>query len=114
MQKKKLSASGIVYSTNPDFKLEYELQDEMATIAPAEQKLKIRLETKHRGGKTVTIIDGFIGKQADKEELIKKIKNHCGTGGSAKDGELLIQGDQREKIFQWLQRNGYGNTKKNH
>lgn len=114
MSKKKINLSGIVYSTDPEFNPLYEESEEQETISPAEQKLKIRLETKHRGGKTVTFIDGFIGKQADKEELIKKIKNHCGTGGSAKDGELLIQGDQREKIFQWLQRNGYGNTKKNH
>lgn len=114
MSKKKINLSGIVYSTNPDFTPEYEQLSEPDSITPAEQKLKIRLETKHRGGKVVTIIDGFIGKQVDKEELIKKLKNHCGTGGSAKDGELLIQGDQRVKIFQWLQKNGYVNTNNFH
>ncbi len=111
MSKKKINLSGIVYSTDPHFKPENEQTGEIDTISPAEQRLKIKLETKHRGGKTVTLIEGFVGKQVDKEELIKKLKNHCGTGGSAKDGELLIQGDQRVKIFQWLQKNGYINTK---
>ena len=110
--KKKSNSSGIVYSTNPDFRLESEETPEENAKSPADQKLKIRLETKHRAGKAVTLIDGFVGSQLEREEMIKKLKNHCGTGGSAKDGEMLIQGDQREKVLQWLLKNGFNQSKK--
>ncbi len=110
--KNKKNSSGIIYSTNPDFKIEEEEQNDIFTLLPSEQKLKIRLETKHRAGKTVTMIEGFIGKEADREELVKKLKNFCGTGGSAKDNEMLVQGDQREKVIQWLLKNGYTQVKK--
>jgi translation initiation factor 1 len=109
--KKKSDLRGFVYSTDPDFKFEEEKNVE-ATLLPEQQKLKVRLETKHRGGKAVTLVEGFIGKQDDLEDLGKKLKSFCGTGGSAKDNEVIIQGDQREKVFQWLQKNGYKNTKK--
>ena len=82
------------------------------TLSPKEQKLRIRLETKHRGGKTASLIEGFTGKEEDLEELGKKLKNFCGTGGSAKDGEIIIQGDQSDKVLQWLLKNGYEKTKK--
>ena len=110
--KKKPNTIGFVYSTDPNFKpvVEQELEEE--TLLPNQQKLKIRLETKHRAGKAVSLIIGFIGTQLDKEEMVKKLKNHCGTGGSAKDGEMLIQGDQRDKILQWLLKNGYAQSKK--
>ena len=81
-------------------------------MPPNQQKLKVRLDTKHRAGKAVTLIEGFIGKEEDLQELSKKLKNFCGTGGSAKDGEIIIQGDQREKVMQWLIRNGYKNVKR--
>jgi translation initiation factor 1 len=110
--KKKPNTIGFVYSTDPDFKPEVEQEKEEETLLPNQQKLKIRLETKHRAGKAVSIILGFIGTQADKEEMVKKLKNHCGTGGSAKDGEMLIQGDQRDKMVQWLLKNGYTLSKK--
>jgi translation initiation factor 1 len=110
--KKKPNTIGFVYSTDPNFKPEFEQEDEESTLLPDQQKLKIKLETKHRAGKSVTIILGFIGTQVDKEEIIKKLKNHCGTGGSAKEGELLIQGDQRDKMLQWLLKNGYTQSKR--
>ncbi len=110
--KKKPNTIGFVYSTDPNFKPEVEQEIEEETLLPHQQKLKIRLETKHRAGKAVSLIIGFIGAQLDKEEMVKKLKNHCGTGGSAKDGEMLIQGDQRDKILQWLLKNGYSQSKK--
>jgi translation initiation factor 1 len=110
--KKKPNTIGFVYSTDPNFKPEVEQEIEEETLLPNQQKLKIRLETKHRAGKAVSVIIGFIGTQLDKEEMVKKLKNHCGTGGSAKDGEMLIQGDQRDKILQWLLKNGYSQSKK--
>ena len=72
----------------------------------------IRLETKHRAGKAVTLIEGFQGSESEREALVKKLKNYCGTGGSHKDNEMLIQGDQREKVLQWLHKNGYQKAKK--
>ncbi|MBK6378552.1 MAG: translation initiation factor [Chitinophagaceae bacterium] len=119
MSKKKIrtasggqTLSGLVYSTDPNFKLPDENFEEQETVAPSEQKLKIRLDTKHRAGKAVTLVEGFKGTIADMEELGKKLKSFCGTGGSVKDGEIIVQGDNREKILQWLQKNGYKSSKK--
>jgi translation initiation factor 1 len=110
-KKNKSDKRGFVYSTDPNFK--FESEDEAAeTLAPAKQKLRVRLDTKQRAGKAVTLIEGFVGKQGDLEELGKKLKSYCGTGGSAKDNEIIIQGDQREKVMKWLQRNGYSHAKK--
>ena len=104
--KKINSLSGLVYSTDPNFKIQEESID-VETLPTSKQKLKIKLETKHRAGKAVTLITGFIGKQTDAEELGKKLKSFCGTGGSVKDGEIIVQGDNIEKIKQWLNKNGY-------
>ncbi|NNV55903.1 translation initiation factor [Limnovirga soli] len=113
MSKKiKPDTHGFVFSTNPDFKFEPEDNTPLETLDAAQQKLRIRLETKHRGGKTVSLITGFVGKEEDLEVLGKTLKNYCGTGGSAKDAEIIIQGDQRDKILQWLLKNGYKQTKK--
>lgn len=105
-KKNKPDTRGFVYSTDPNFKFEEE-PDHSETLPAARQKLKIRLDTKHRAGKAVTLIEGFIGKDEDLQDLGKKLKAFCGTGGSAKDGEIIVQGDQRDKVLQWLQKNGY-------
>ena len=110
-KKNKPDSRGFVYSTDPNFRFEEENANQ-ETLPAAEQKLRVRLETKHRGGKTVTLVMGFTGKEEDLEDLGKKLKNFCGTGGSAKDGEIIVQGDQREKVMQWLLKNGYKQSKK--
>jgi translation initiation factor 1 len=111
MNKKKKVSSGIIYSTDPDFEFKEE-QNNIETLPPLQQKLKIRLDTKHRAGKAATLVEGFVGKEEDLQELSKKLKNFCGTGGSAKNDEIIIQGDQREKVMQWLMKNGYKNVKR--
>lgn len=111
-KKNKSDKHGFVYSTDPNFRFENEEQANADTLPPKQQKLRVRLETKHRGGKAVTLVEGFIGKEEDLEDLGKKLKNYCGTGGSAKDGEIIVQGDQRDKVLQWLQKNNYTNSKK--
>lgn len=110
-KKNKPDARGFVFSTDPNFSFEEEKND-AETLVPEQQKLRIWLETKHRGGKAVTLVTGFIGNEEDLESMGKKLKSFCGTGGSAKDGEIIIQGDQREKVLQWLLKNGYKQTKK--
>ena len=110
-KKNKPDSRGFVYSTDPKFQFQEE-QNSVETLPPAQQILKVRLDTKHRGGKAVTLITGFAGKNEDLDDLGKKLKSFCGTGGSAKDGEIIIQGDQREKVMQWLLKNGYKNVKK--
>ncbi len=112
MSKNTKSYSTVVYSTDPTFKLQDEEQEEQATLLPEEQKIKVRLEKKHRGGKTVTLVENFVGTTEDKEGIGKKLKTICGTGGSVKDGEILVQGDNRDKVLQWLLKNGYKNSKK--
>ncbi len=109
--KNKGDKNGFVFSTNPNFNFDDD-QIEQETLLPAQQKLRIQLETKHRGGKAATIITGFIGLNDDLEKLGKQLKSSCGTGGSVKDGEILVQGDNREKVLQWLLKNGYTNSKK--
>lgn len=103
----KKNAIGVVYSTNPDFQYQYDDEPEAATLPPQQQKLRVRLEKHHRGGKTVTLVTGFVGSQADLEELGRTLKSRCGVGGSAKDGEILVQGDHVEKVRQILASLGY-------
>lgn len=110
-KKNKPDSRGFVYSTDPHFSFE-PVQEHTETLAPAQQKLRVKLDNKNRGGKTVTLVDGFVGKETDLEDLGKKLKSFCGTGGSAKDGEIIVQGDQREKVLQWLLKNGYSQAKK--
>jgi len=113
MAKDKTNRSGIVYSTDPQFKgFDPDDAEQPISVSAQEQKLRVRLETKHRAGKAVTLLEGFSGSLAEKEEIGKKLKTFCGTGGSVKDGEILIQGDNRDKVLQWLLKNGFKNAKK--
>ena len=99
--------NGFVLSTDPNFSFENESSTAKETPEPGKQRLRIILDTRHRAGKTVTAIVGFIGTAEDLEFLGKKIKTHCGSGGSVKDGEILVQGDQMEKVKKWLLGKGY-------
>lgn len=99
--------NGFVFSTDPNFAFQNSGSDYSETLAPAKQRLRIILDTRHRGGKTITAITGFIGKSEDLEILGKKLKQFCGTGGSVKDGQILIQGDQTVKVRAYLQKEGY-------
>lgn len=102
----KNKGGGLVYSTNPGFRREEE-NEGRETPAPGDQLLMLHRETKGRGGKAVVIVRGFEGSNDELETLGKKLKAHCGTGGSVKDGEIIIQGDQREKVSAFLKAAGY-------
>ena len=109
-KKQKPDNRGIVYSTDPSFKPDEDHSAEQ-TLAPSAQKLKISLDKRHRAGKAVTLIEGFVGSEAALQELGKSLKTFCGTGGSAKDMEIIVQGDQRDKVLQWLMKNGYNKSR---
>ena len=111
MSKKKLYNQGIVYSTDPSLDLSPN-EEEQETPAPKEQALFVRVDKKQRGGKVVTLVEGFNGSVDDLEKLGKQLKSICGTGGSVKNHEILVQGDHSDKIFQWLQKNNYSKTRK--
>ena len=102
---------GVLYSTNPDFEYTTEQVEEPDTLEPARQELRISLSKKQRGGKEVTLITGFVGREEDLAELGRLLRQRCGVGGSAKDGEILIQGDQRTKLRSLLPYLGYTRTK---
>lgn len=111
-KKNKSDNNGFVFSTDPNFKFEDEPDEVEETLPANKQKLKVILDKKQRAGKAVTLVENFIGKEEDLEDLGKKLKNFCGTGGSVKDRQIIIQGDQREKVLQWLLKNEFKNTKK--
>lgn len=102
---------GVVYSTSNDFEYNLGDQDAEVTLPPSQQKLKVLLDKKARAGKQVTLVEGFVGNEEALKELGKLLKNKCGVGGTAKDGEILIQGDHRDKVLQVLLHAGYGAKK---
>lgn len=100
----------IVYSTNPDFS--YETEQEVSELPDKnKQKLRVSIEKKNRGGKTVTLISGFVGPDDELKKLGKLIKTKCGSGGSTKDGAIIIQGDFKIKVIELLKKEGYTQTK---
>lgn len=98
---------GMVYSTNPDFQFETGEQEEAESLAPGLQQLYVSLDRKNRKGKKVTLVEGFRGPEAELKDLARELKNSCGTGGSAGEGRILIQGDFRERVIGFLQDKGY-------
>lgn len=102
---------GMVYSTNPDYSFQEEGEDQPATLPKQQQKLRVSMERAGRGGKTVTLVRGFVGSDADLAALGKMLKQKCGVGGTAKDGEIVIQGDLRPRIVELLHSEGYTQAK---
>lgn len=98
---------GVVYSTNPDFQYQTQQEEEAETLPPAKQRLIVGIDRRNRGGKQVTLITGFVGTADDLKELGRLLKTRLGVGGSAKDGEITIQGDFRDKVVSILQGLGY-------
>ena len=104
---------GVVYSTNKDYEYEYQPQGEGQTLPPGKQRLLVGIDRRNRSGKTVTLISGFKGSSDDLSALCKAMKTKCGCGGSAKDGEILLQGDLRDKAVAILTAMGYNSKRSN-
>ena len=102
---------GVVYSTNPDYEYSDDSQEEADTLPKNQQKLRLNMERAGRGGKTVTLVKGFVGSDEDINALCKLLKQMCGVGGSVKDGEIIIQGDHRQRLVEILKKEGYTQTK---
>ncbi|UKN02544.1 translation initiation factor [Paracrocinitomix mangrovi] len=107
MAKKSKNKVNVVYSTNPDFNYDYDSDEEMETLSPSEQDLRVLIDRKQRKGKEVTLVTGFVGSEDDLKDLAKILKQKCGVGGSTKDGEIIIQGNQITKILDYLVSEGY-------
>lgn len=98
---------GMVYSTDPGFKYETDDEPEAETLPPARQDLRVWLDRKQRAGKVVTLVKGFVGRDEDLQELARLLKTKCGVGGAAKEGEIIIQGDHRDRVVEILAKGGY-------
>ncbi|MDX2002812.1 MAG: translation initiation factor [Chitinophagales bacterium] len=107
MAKKQQNREGVVYSTNPDYEYQQSPDDAQETLQPGQQQLTVSIDRKLRGGKSVTVVDGFIGTADDLKELARTLKNKCGVGGAEKDGQILIQGEFKDKIAEILKAGGY-------
>ena len=101
----------VVYSTNPDYQYNDNRKVQNATLPSAQQKLRVQIDKRNRGGKVVTLVTGFIGSDADLQALGKMLKVKCGVGGSAKEGEIIVQGERKEQVIALLKAAGYNNTK---
>jgi len=112
MSKKDKNRVNVVYSTNPEFHYQNEFEEQSETLPPSQQKLYVAIDRKQRAGKEVTLITGFVGSDDDLKELGKILKSKCGVGGTAKDGEIMIQGNFRDKIMDLLQKEGYQTVRK--
>ncbi|HKK77246.1 MAG TPA: translation initiation factor [Saprospiraceae bacterium] len=111
-KKNKKRRVGTVYSTNPDYDYEYASEEEQEELPSSEQRLRVLIDRKKRKGKEVTLVTGFVGPQDRLKEIGKLLKTKCGAGGSAKDGEILIQGDVRDRIVDLLKEEGFTDTRK--
>jgi len=107
MKNKKKQITNVVYSTNPNFNYEFESGSAATTLPKEKQRLKVSLDKRNRGGKVVTLIQGFVGTEEDLSDLGKILKNKCGVGGSAKDNEIILQGEIKEKVVKLLTEMGY-------
>lgn len=112
MSKKDKKRINVVYSTNPDFHYEADETGETETLPREQQKLYVSLDRKLRAGKEVTLVEGFVGKDEDLKELGKLLKSRCGVGGTAKEGEIIVQGNFRDKVLEILQKEGYRTVRK--
>lgn len=102
---------GVVYSTNPDFEYDDDQEAKAETLPRQQQPLRLNMERAGRGGKTVTLVKGFVGSEADLNALCKLLKQKCGVGGAAKEGEIIIQGDHRQRLLEILKKEGYTGTR---
>jgi translation initiation factor 1 len=101
----------VVYSTNPNFSYETEEEEVQETLPAAKQRLRVTLDRKNRGGKVVTLVTGYVGDDDSLKELGRLLKSKCGVGGAVKDGEIIVQGDFREKVIEILKKEGFTSTK---